>query len=923
MSPFRVCLVSGSFFLAGSWNCLFPQLVYVPNQSDGTVSTFIVNAEAGTLTEVLPRIATPGRPNAVAAEPRGKFIYTANAGDAVSGPNIAAFRIDPDSGALEKVPGAQYSLGGNPIGVKVDPEGKFLYVANQGGGNIVGFALDASSGALTRVPGTPSPAGGSPSGLTVEPSGKYLYATNQSSNNISAYRIDANTGALTAIPGSPFTAGRGPSRLAADPAGKFLYVTNQGGNSVSVYAIDPGSGALAAVKDSPFAAGAGPTAVAVDPSGKFAIVANGDDDTVSVYAVDANNGSLSPVAGSPFTVYRAPFDVLADPAGKYVYVTNLLDNNVSSYLLDGETGALSLAPGAPFASGRGPQRAALVRPAAAIHPPVIARAALNAASYAPPGTNNYGVARGSTFAVLGQNLGPAAKVKATAFPLPRQLASTSVKVTVGDFSTDAVMVSTSIFEVLAILPSDTPSGDGTVTVTYNGRSSAGVRIRVVDAVPGIFTVNGAGTGPAVAHNYVSDQSQPANGLTEAAHPGQKMFLLGTGLGPVAFDETRPAPAANLRDDVEVWVGNKRAAVSYSGRSTDYPGIDQVIFTLPDDAPVGCYVPLAIKLGTPPVASNFATIAVTPAEKICSDPHGLSSVELAKLDGGGALNVGWIQAVRVNVSATIPGLGTGAGLVDSAWGEFFRWDAGAAARDQGLDLFTGRGVSLGGCAVHVFQFGGAGYIPMRANFLNGGSWLNMATESATGRLVRTRYRYYEAHKALGVIAPPGINDRPMPPPFLEPGTVRVDNGAGGPDVAPFQARLSIPASPAPLDWTNLDAIAAAGIDRSTDLTFRWSGGDPAGEYVIISGAVALPSMISKDTELVTAFVCTEKAGAGTVTIPAVVLSTLPASNPEEPMSGILMAGRAPLLTDGLKFTASGLDIGYLSHAVFSGRLARYR
>src|SRR5574340_38907 len=137
--------VAGIFLVAGSFSCLFPQLVYVPNNYDGTISTFVVNAEAGTLTEVLPRVATLGRPTAAAAEPGGKFVFIANTGDAVSGPNIAAFRIEPGTGGLERVPGAQYGLGGSPVGVKVDPGGKFLYVANQGGGTMVGFGINASS----------------------------------------------------------------------------------------------------------------------------------------------------------------------------------------------------------------------------------------------------------------------------------------------------------------------------------------------------------------------------------------------------------------------------------------------------------------------------------------------------------------------------------------------------------------------------------------------------------------------------------------------------------------------------------------------------------------------------------------------------------------------------------------------------------
>jgi hypothetical protein len=152
---------------------------------------------------------------------------------------------------------------------------------------------------------------------------------------------------------------------------------------------------------------------------------------------------------------------------------------------------------------------------------------------------------------------------------------------------------------------------------------------------------------------------------------------------------------------------------------------------------------------------------------------------------------------------------------------------------------------------------------------------------------------------------------------------VDNGSGGPDVGPFKATLAIPASPASLNWTNLNAISASGVDRSKNLAFTWTGGDPASEYVVLAGAVFLPDMVSKDMQVASAFSCTEKVSAGQFMVPAVVLSALPASTPGDAMSGILLLGRAPLLADNLTFTAPGLDIGYLTSAVFNGTTAEFR
>jgi uncharacterized protein (TIGR03437 family) len=906
--------------VAGSLNCAFGQVVYVPNNNEGNISAFVINAETGSPTELSSRFATPGQPTAAAADPKGKFLFVT-----VNPPAVASFTINASTGGLSSAPTSVQSLGGTPLGVSVDPGGKYVYAANQGGNNVVGFSINATNGALTRISGTPWPAGQAPTGVLVEPNGKFVYVTNGGSGNVSAYALDPATGALTAVSGSPFAAGQRPSRLAADGAGKFLFVTNQDSNNVSAYTVNPTSGALTPVPGSPFAAGAGPTAAVVDPTGTYLYVTNGDSASVSAFQIDAATGALSQIAGSPFKAKRGPFGAVFDSTGQYLYVPNLISNNVSAFAVDAATGALSPLADSPYPTGRGPSRPAFVQLAAPVLPPLVARSALNAASRAVPGLPNYGVAQGATFAVTGQNIGPGVKQTAE-FPLATQFGGTSVEVTLGGVKKNALIVSASASEVLAILPSSTPVGDGTVTVTYNNRTSRPVPIRVVSASFGIFTRHQAGSGAAVARNFNSEEDQPANSLTQAARPGQKMVMFGTGLGAVTFDETQAPPLQNLRDDVEVWVGNRRADVSYSGRSPQLPGMDEIDFTIPAGVTPGCYVPVGVKLGKPAVVSNFATIAVAAEGGTCSDPHGLSSAELTPLASEQTLNIGFIELVRVNASATIPGLGSGSGLIDSGWGTFFRWDAASAANDQGLDMFSARTTSLGACAVHVFRPGGPGWIAWRASALDSGPALSLSGPKGSGQLALSGPGFYEAHKTLGSLAPPGLmpddGGHPVPPPYLEPGKITVANGEGGADIGRFRAVLTVPDSPPALEWTNLESISSAGIDRSKDLTFTWTGGDPAGEYVVINGAVVLPAIGDVELKVAAAFVCAERADAGRFTVPSAVLAALPASTPDD-LSGLLIVGRAPLPAEGLRFSAAGLDTGYLTFGQFNARLTVFR
>lgn len=90
---------------------------------------------------------------------------------------------------------------------------------------------------------------------------------------------------------------------------------------------------------------------------------------------------------------------------------------------------------------------------------------VNSASYAHPDLPNGGIAQGSMFIGFGSGMGPASIAFPSPWPFPTELAGTSMQVTVGGQTVDCFMVYTVATQVAAILPSNTPLGDGTLTVT--------------------------------------------------------------------------------------------------------------------------------------------------------------------------------------------------------------------------------------------------------------------------------------------------------------------------------------------------------------------------------------------------------------------------------------------------------------------------
>jgi uncharacterized protein (TIGR03437 family) len=157
----------------------------------------------------------------------------------------------------------------------------------------------------------------------------------------------------------------------------------------------------------------------------------------------------------------------------------------------------------------------LLSAAIALAQPVIGGSAVSSASYRTPGMPGSGVAQGSIFIIFGTGLGPTALVEATTFPLQTTLGGTSVSVTVGGAQQDAILLYTYSYAVAAILPSTTPVGSGTFTVTYNGQISAPAPIQVVASAFGIYTLNEQGSGQAIA----TDTNYNVNTIIHTFHPG--------------------------------------------------------------------------------------------------------------------------------------------------------------------------------------------------------------------------------------------------------------------------------------------------------------------------------------------------------------------------------------------------------------------
>jgi DNA-binding beta-propeller fold protein YncE len=271
--------------------------VYAANQ-DGTVSAYTVNRDTGALTPVSGTFTAGTSPSWVAVQPDTRFVYVANGGSN----DLSGFSIIGPAGTLVPVPKTPFACSGSPVRVIVDPSGRFVYVAEGAAG--AGVFFINGDGSLTSEQTVTPAAGASASAVTVEPRARFAYITD-SVNSVSAFAIDSTSGKLTSIAGSATVTGTNPVALTTDGTGSFLYVANRGSNDIAAFRIDPNTGALTSLGAN--VAAASPLDLASDPSGRFLYVVNSSG--VATFTI--SSGSLSP-AGT-VGAGRGPISIVVTP----------------------------------------------------------------------------------------------------------------------------------------------------------------------------------------------------------------------------------------------------------------------------------------------------------------------------------------------------------------------------------------------------------------------------------------------------------------------------------------------------------------------------------------------------------------------------------------------------------------------------------
>jgi 6-phosphogluconolactonase len=235
----------------------------------------------------------------------GRYVFVANYG----GGSVSMLPVKPDGSLGEPVKTIQHEgssvnpqrqKGPHAHSINLAPDERFVFAADLGLDKILVYRFDAAKGTLdpNDPPFAKTPAGGGPRHFAFHPSGRFAFVCNEMTSSVSSYRYDAKAGTLTELTTlstlpRDFTGGNSTAEVQVSPDGKFLYVSNRGHDSIAIFGIDQESGNLTRAGHAP-TQGKTPRNFGIDPEGKFLIAANQGSNTLVVFRRDAKTGQLAP-----------------------------------------------------------------------------------------------------------------------------------------------------------------------------------------------------------------------------------------------------------------------------------------------------------------------------------------------------------------------------------------------------------------------------------------------------------------------------------------------------------------------------------------------------------------------------------------------------------------------------------------------------
>ncbi|MGA2770097.1 MAG: IPT/TIG domain-containing protein [Bryobacteraceae bacterium] len=205
----------------------------------------------------------------------------------------------------------------------------------------------------------------------------------------------------------------------------------------------------------------------------------------------------------------------------------------------------------------------------------------------------------------------------------------------------------------------------TLTATLGGQTSVAQTVNLAPFAPGIFSMNGQGTG----QGAILDSQYGLVGSSNPASVGDVIQIYCTGLGavtnqpPTGFPDSG-SPLSETTTTSTVTIGGASAQVLFSGLAPALVGLYQVNAQVPAGITTGPAVPVVVSIGG--VASNTVTVAIQPFPPSPNPQPSITSLSPSSAGAGtGSLTLTISgSGFMASSSVTFNGVLHGASLVNS-------------------------------------------------------------------------------------------------------------------------------------------------------------------------------------------------------------------------------------------------------------------
>jgi 6-phosphogluconolactonase len=338
---------------------------YTPN--GGGIYLFRLDKASGAMAQ-LQVFDDIRNPSWLALNPAQTRLYAVSEIDNYQGTRngaVISYAIDGQTFQIQRL-GAVSSAGTLPAYVSVHPSGKFVFVANYGGGNVAVFPVgqDGALGAATDV----RPSVGAhhharavddPPGqfavsdhdaphvhmVASDPSGQFVIANDAGLDLTLVWRFDPQAGRLLPadVPVVAATSGAAPRHFVFHPNGRTFYNLYEHDAKIAVYDYDASKGAfkprqLVSVLPPKFGGSNLSAEIVIAADGRFLYVSNRVHDSIAIFAV-ANDGQLRMISET-WAHADYPRCVAIDPSGEFLYSCNQKGDSITSFRINAASGGL-------------------------------------------------------------------------------------------------------------------------------------------------------------------------------------------------------------------------------------------------------------------------------------------------------------------------------------------------------------------------------------------------------------------------------------------------------------------------------------------------------------------------------------------------------------------------------------------------------